>query len=76
MASVSIEDAKRELAVRVMRIPGVTAVGIGELSGSPCLRVWVIELTDALRAALPEELHGYAVQVAASGPIRALDESD
>lgn len=72
--SEAIEDAKRRLVRQVMRLPGVTAVGIGEADGAPCLRVWVVEHSNELRDAIPDRVAGYPVEVEASGPIRALDE--
>lgn len=69
-----VNDAKAKLARRLIELPGVTAIGVGESGGSPCIRVWVTELSDKLRGAVPHSVEGFAVVVEESGPIRALDE--
>jgi hypothetical protein len=73
-ARPDIEEAREQLLARVMQLPGVTAVGIGEAGGAPCLRVWVVAITPDLRAAIPSAVGDFPVEVRASGPIRALDD--
>ncbi|MFN2370183.1 MAG: hypothetical protein ABR506_03400 [Candidatus Krumholzibacteriia bacterium] len=61
-------------APRLIAIPGVAAVAVGALdSGEPCVRIYVVELTDALRAQLPATLDGWPVDVEESGEIRPLE---
>jgi len=69
-----IDGAHAALAARLIDLPGVTAVGVGEADGNPCLRVWVTALTDKLRAAIPPDVAGFRVLVEESGPIEALED--
>lgn len=69
-----VNEAKARLVGQLMEMPGITAIGVGESGGSPCLRVWVVELTEELREAIPRSFEGFPVRVRESGPIRALDE--
>jgi len=60
-------------APELMAVAGVTAVAVGELdSGDPCVRIYVLELTDAQRDLLPRSLEGWPVDVQESGEIRPL----
>jgi len=62
-------------APQLMAIPGVTAVAVGELApGEPCVRIYVDEVTDDLRAQLPTTLEGWPVDVEESGEIRPLGD--
>jgi len=56
----------------LMSLAGVAGVAVGELDGTPCIQVLVIELTEELRAAIPETLEGYPVDVQVTGEIRPL----
>ena len=69
-----IEAAQQHLAERLLSLPGVTAVGIGEVDGAPCLRVWVVAAGEDLTKAIPDEYAGFAVIVEESGPLEARDE--
>lgn len=68
---MSVVDAH---APRLIAIEGVAAIAVGALdSGEPCVRIYVVELTDSLRAQLPQTLEGWPVDVEESGEIRPLD---
>jgi len=69
----SIEAAQQELAGRLIGLPGVTGVAIGEDQGSPCLRVWVVAFNEDLAAAIPGEFAGFPVIAEESGHIHARD---
>lgn len=71
-----IESAQRHLSERLLRLPGVTAVGIGDHEGAPCLRVWVIDRSEELMAAIPSDWAGFVVVVEESGRIEARDEAE
>ncbi|MFO7610566.1 MAG: hypothetical protein R6X35_15495 [Candidatus Krumholzibacteriia bacterium] len=63
-------------APRLIAIEGVAAIAVGALdSGEPCVRIYVVALTDALRAQLPPTLEGWPVVLEESGEIRPLDGS-
>jgi hypothetical protein len=57
----------------LMALDGVVGVAIGELDDhTPCIVVYVVEMTETLRAALPKTLEGHPVRVEVSGEIRPL----
>jgi hypothetical protein len=56
---------------RLMAIPGVTGLGIGQQRGVPAIVVMVSKLTPALRAAVPRVIEGHPVVVEQSGEIVA-----
>ena len=55
-----------------MALPGVVGTAQGEQDGKPCIMVLVVELTDDLRAQIPNELDGYTIVISETGEIRAL----
>ena len=61
-------------APRLIEVEGIEVVyeSVGP-DGEPCVKIGVVELTDALRADLPRELDGWPVVVIESGEIRPLD---
>jgi len=57
----------------IMAVPGV--VGLYESrtdDGSPCIKILVVRLDDALRSRLPRTLEGHPVLIEESGEIRAM----
>lgn len=68
---MSIEQAFERHHDRLMAVPGVTGVGIGEKAGRPAIVVMVAGLTAELRARLPRALEGHPVVVEQSGEIVA-----
>lgn len=56
---------------RLMAVPGVTGLGIGEKDGNPAIVIMVRQLTPDLKARLPRALEGHAVVVEQSGEIVA-----
>lgn len=68
---MSIEQAFSEHHDRLMSIPGVTGIGLGQTEGKPAIVVMVRELTPALRASIPRTLNGFPVAVEESGEIIA-----
>lgn len=56
---------------RLMAVPGVTGLGIGDKDGKPAIVIMVRELTSDLKARLPEALEGHSVVVEQSGEIVA-----
>jgi len=70
--SIDVEEAQAQLIERVMTLPGVTGVAIGERSGRPCILVYVVARTSALKKAIPATFQGYEVVIEESGEIRAL----
>ena|GEM_PF-478605 len=61
---------------RLMAIPGVVGVAIGETSaGVPCIQVLVVEKTRELARRIPQSLEGHPVVTRETGEIKALDET-
>ena len=57
----------------LMAIEGVTAVAVGALAnGTPCIRVYVVKKTGAVRRRVPRVLGGHPVIVEESGVIRPM----
>jgi len=60
-------------APELMSIAGVTAVAIGERSdGTPCIKVYVVEKSEALKKKLPARLEGHPVVIEESGEIKPM----
>lgn len=74
--SRSINTVLEEHDSRLMSIPEVVAVGVGQLSdGTPCIKIYVKRKTDDLLEKLPKNLEGHPVVVEESGEFEPL-ESD
>ena len=56
---------------RLMAVPGVTGLGIGDKGGKQVILVMVEQLTPDLKARIPRALEGYPVVVEQSGEIVA-----
>jgi hypothetical protein len=65
-----IEDVMNEHRSALMRTPGVVGVGIGQCSGRPCIKVFVVEKTPALVSQVPSTLEGYDVAIEVTGGFR------
>jgi hypothetical protein len=55
-----------------MALPGVAGTAIGEQDGRPCIRVYVTEATDELKAEIPAKVEGHSVVIEPTGEFRAL----
>jgi hypothetical protein len=69
--NMNIEEIFDRHHDRLMSIPGVTGLGIGEKDGKPALVIMVRKLTPDLKAQLPRMLEGHRVIVEESGEIVA-----
>lgn len=57
----------------LMATEGVAGVAIGETDDhTPCIIIYVVQLTDALKASLPTRLEGHPVRIEESGEFRPL----
>lgn len=72
----TIEEVLQRHSDRLMRIPGVAATALGICDDRPCIKVYVVEMTPTLKAAVPDSLEGYPVSLEPAGEIRALPEDD
>ena len=60
----------------LMALPDVIGVAQGECSGQPCIRVLVMQKTEALLKFVPAAIEGYQVAVDEVGEIKALEEEN
>ncbi len=57
----------------LMATAGVAGVAIGETDDhTPCIIIYVVQLTDTLKASLPATLEGHPVRIEESGEFRPL----
>lgn len=57
----------------LMATAGVAGVAIGETDDrTPCIIIYVVQLTDTLKATLPTKLEGHPVRIEESGEFRPL----
>lgn len=68
---MTLEEAQEALADRVMSLPGVTGIGVGECDGEPCIRVMVARVTQELTAQIPKSYEGFVVAIDETGDIEA-----
>ncbi len=67
----TIEAAQAKLTDRVMALPGVVGIGIGECEGAPCIKIFVVQRTEELDRQVPSTFEGFRVTIEESGEIRA-----
>jgi hypothetical protein len=70
MTGKPITMVKDQYGDRLMAIPGVVGVGVGECGGQPCIKVFVARLAD-LTARVPTQLDGYPVAIEETGDFHA-----
>jgi hypothetical protein len=70
---MSIEEALRRHQDRLLALPGVVGVGIGEHAGRPVLVVFLDRPAGELEATtFPTDLEGFPVELEVVGEVRAL----
>ena len=71
MGSKSIITVKEEWEKRLMAIPGVFAVGIGQTGDKiKCIKIYVS--TEEAERKIPAEIEGYPVEVVKRKPLKPL----
>lgn len=75
MQQKAIQTVLKEHTDSLMALPGVVGTGLGECSGKPCIKVFVVKKTPELRKQIPSAIEGYTVTVQETGKFRALDPS-
>jgi hypothetical protein len=73
MTEKSIESVFEKNTARLLLIPGVTGIAIGETGGNPCIKVFVNKKSRELRRQVPTSLEGYPLVVEEKGHFRALE---
>ncbi len=51
-------------------------MGIGEIEGKPCIRVYIVEKTDEIRKKIPLQVEGFRVVIEVSGEIWAREAEE
>jgi hypothetical protein len=75
MPKKSIEIVLQEHTDELMSISGVVGTAQSLCDDKPCIKVYVLELTPELERKIPKNLEGYAVDIEATGEIRALPKN-
>ncbi len=70
MASAAEVKARHE--ARLLGVPGVVGVAIGQSGGKAVIRVFVSKDTPRLRKAVHEVVEEVPVEIVVSGPLRTL----
>jgi hypothetical protein len=72
---MAIEDVRARHEDRLLGLPNVVGVGVGERGGEPVIKVFVAQKVPESALAederVPESLEGYEVDVEAIGELRA-----
>lgn len=68
---MDVEEAFNRHESRLMSIPGVVGVGIGESGGRPIISIMVRALTPELRSTLPADVEGVATRIDVVGDVSA-----
>ena len=71
MTAHSIEETLATHRDSLMALPGVVGTAIGRCGDALCIRVFVVDSSDAIRRAIPDTLEGHQVSVEVSGAFHA-----
>jgi hypothetical protein len=74
MSPETIEDVLTRFTPRWMAVPGVVGTGVGDLDGSPCIKVFIAKQTRHIEREIPEKAGGFPVIVELSGEIKPFDD--
>ncbi len=70
-----INDVMRDHTERIMAVPGVVGLYIGQREDSTmCIKVMVLEESEELTTKIPKELEGHPVVIDVTGEIKPLNE--
>ena len=70
MPARTIEEVQNAYTDAWMDIPGVVGTAVGEADGKPCIRIFVLEITEELEEKLPFSVEGFPVIVEVPGGFR------
>jgi hypothetical protein len=70
----SVYEVKAEHELDILKMPGVTGIGIGQSDSKAglAIKIYVERLTPELKKRLPTHLEGYPVVTEATGEFRAV----
>jgi hypothetical protein len=66
----TIEEVLAAHTDSFMALPGVVGTAIGVCDGTPCIRVFLADSSEAVRRNIPQQLDGYQVRTDVTGEIR------
>jgi hypothetical protein len=73
MSNRDIKTVMEANATDLMSNPDVSAVAIGELpDGTPCIKVYVVNKSDAVVKKIPDRLEGHPVVIEESGEFKPM----
>jgi len=67
----SISEVRRLHEAGLLKVHGVVGVGIGLREGRECITVMVRELSDSVRAGVPNQIEGFPTAIEVVGDVRA-----
>jgi len=70
VTSKTIEEVLAAHGESLRALPGVVGTAIGRCDGTPCIRVFLADSSEAARRRIPPQLEGYPVRAEVTGPIR------
>ena len=71
MCEKKIEEVLTRHTGELMSLPGVVGIGLGLCGGTPCIKVFVVELAPDVKKKIPEQLEGYTVKIEETGRFTA-----
>ncbi|MBU2608403.1 MAG: hypothetical protein KKF26_03720 [Chloroflexi bacterium] len=73
MVNKTIEMVLKEHRDRLMAVPGIIGIALGEYKGKPCINVYLVQKNYELLQHIPPTLGGYHVVAIETGELQALD---
>lgn len=65
----ALDEARMELDSQLANTVGVISLGTGDCDGSPCINVFVEEITPEITGQIPAEFKGFKTKVQIGAPI-------
>ncbi len=65
----ALDEARMALDTKLANTVGVISVGTGDCDGTPCINVFVEEMTPEVTGQIPAEFQGFKTKVQVGAPI-------
>lgn len=75
MSQKTIEEVLKENNSKLLSVPGVVGTAQSLCDSKPCIRVYVIQISDELIRQIPDIIDGYPVVIEEIGEIHTLPEN-
>lgn len=75
MGEKTIEQVLKSHTDQLMTLPGVVGTAQGLCGNTPCIKIYVAQMTEELKEKLPKKLEGYKVDVDVTGEFKALPKN-